>query len=126
MKPQKNYPHIVTDDTFRETAVHGSERFPFFYYLEVIYAKSGTAVCYVRDEKLLLPQIFLQISRTSIQLFPVVYLIQYRLNCAAKLLRTTEYSVSGIAEKIRFSSAGYFCRKFRQRYQMGPFEYRKY
>lgn len=75
MKPQKNYPHIITDDTFRETAAHGSESFPFCYYLEdiwdfdfhcidwhwhheleFIYVKSGTAVCYVGDEKFLLPQ----------------------------------------------------------------------
>ena len=37
MKPQKNYPHIITDDTFRETAAHGSESFPFCYYLEDIW-----------------------------------------------------------------------------------------
>ena len=67
----------------------------------------------------------LQIFQTGIQLSPVAYLIQYRLNCAAKLLRATEDSVSEIAEKTGFSSAGYFCRKFRQRYQMSPIEYRK-
>ena len=295
MKPQKNYPHIITDDTFRETAAHGSESFPFCYYLEdiwdfdfhcidwhwhheleFIYVKSGTAVCYVGDEKFLLPQgsalfvnsgilhryesaastlmpniVFspsllaadttllyeqyiapilssslcfqafspdvpwqgkilgllnklfsiqdseekrelhtvqalweiweilfdslssslqknpvhagknnqvrlrimmeyihehysepvtldeiascaliskssaLQIFQSGIQLSPVAYLIQYRLNCAARLLRITEASVWEIAEKTGFSSAGYFCRKFRQRYQMSPVEYRK-
>lgn len=75
MKPQQNYPHIVTDDTLRETAAHGSENFPFCYYLEdiwdfdfhcidwhwhheleFIYIKNGTATCYVGEEKLLLPQ----------------------------------------------------------------------
>lgn len=295
MKPQQNYPHIITDDTFRETASHGSESFPFCYYLEdiwdfdfhcvdwhwhheleVIYIKSGSATCYVGEEKFLLPQgsalfvnsgilhryestestlmpniVFspsllagessllyekyiapilssslcfqtfssdipwqgkildllnklfsiqdseekrelhtvqtlweiweilfdslsvspqkapvhpvknnqvrlrimmeyihehysrpisldeiascaliskssaLQIFQTGIQLSPVAYLIQYRLNCAAKLLRATEDSVSEIAEKTGFSSAGYFCRKFRHRYQMSPIEYRK-
>lgn len=295
MKPQQNYPHIVTDDTLRETAAHGSENFPFCYYLEdiwdfdfhcidwhwhheleFIYIKNGTATCYVGEEKLLLSQgsalfvnsgilhryesasstlmpniVFspsllagessllykkyiapvlsssisfqtfspdipwqntilkllnklfsiqgmgekqelhtvqllwklweflfdslsiypqtnpvhagknnqarlrimmeyihehypepvtlddiascaliskssaLQIFQSGIQLSPVAYLIQYRLNCAAKLLQTTEGSVSEIAEKTGFSSAGYFCRKFKQRYQMSPIEYRR-
>ena len=296
MKPQQNYPHIITDDTFRETASHGSENFPFCYYLEdlwnfdfhcvdwhwhheleVIYIKSGSATCYVGEENFLLPQgsalfvnsgilhryestestlmpnivfspsllagessllyekyiapilssslcfqVFspdipwqgkilgllnklfstqeaeekkelhtvqilweiwnvlfdflsvapqkapvhpgknnqarllimmeyihenysspitlneiascaliskssaLQIFQTGIKLSPVAYLIQYRLNCAAKLLLATEDSVSRIAEKTGFSSAGYFCRKFKQRYQMSPIEYRKF
>lgn len=67
----------------------------------------------------------LQIFQESIDSAPVSYLIRYRLMRAAELLCTTEKSVSAIAEETGFSSAGYFCRKFKQRYQSSPNEYRR-
>lgn len=67
----------------------------------------------------------LQIFQSGIHLSPVAYLIQYRLDCAAHLLHTTEKSISLIAEETGFSSTGYFCRKFKQRYNISPGEYRK-
>lgn len=67
----------------------------------------------------------LNIFQTGIHISPVSYLIQYRLKCASKLLYTTEKSVSAIAEETGFSSAGYFCRKFREHYHMSPNAYRK-
>lgn len=33
--------------------------------------------------------------------------------------------VSSIAEETGFSSSGYFCRKFKERYHMSPNSYRK-
>lgn len=67
----------------------------------------------------------LHIFQSGIHIPPVSYLIQYRLMQAADQLYTTEKSVSAIAEETGFASAGYFCRKFRERYQMSPLEYRK-
>lgn len=66
----------------------------------------------------------LQLFQSGIQLSPVAYLIQYRLSQAAELLHTTAKSISAIAEETGFSSAGYFCRRFKERYQMTPNEYR--
>ena len=65
------------------------------------------------------------IFHSGIHMSPVAYLIQYRLSQAAGELYTTQKSVSSIAEETGFSSSGYFCRKFRQYYQMSPNEYRK-
>ncbi len=67
----------------------------------------------------------LHIFQTSIQTSPVAYLIRYRLTQAAKQLYTTEKSVSSIAEETGFMSAGYFCRKFKEYYQISPAMYRK-
>ncbi|MDO5422227.1 MAG: AraC family transcriptional regulator [Eubacteriales bacterium] len=67
----------------------------------------------------------LDIFQTGIHLPPVSYLIQYRLTRAAELLHTTEKTVSAIAKETGFSSAGYFCRKFKERYRISPQEYRK-
>ena len=67
----------------------------------------------------------LQIFQSNIHISPVAYLIQYRLAQAAEQLCTTQKPVASIAEETGFSSTGYFCRKFRQHYQMSPNEYRR-
>lgn len=67
----------------------------------------------------------LHIFQSAIHMPPVAYLIQFRLTRAAELLHTTENSVSSIAEETGFASAGYFCRKFKERYGITPNEYRR-
>lgn len=67
----------------------------------------------------------LHIFQSGIHISPVSYLIQYRLAQAAALLYTTQKTVSAIADDTGFTSAGYFCRKFRQYYHMSPNEYRQ-
>jgi len=67
----------------------------------------------------------LQVFHQGVQQSPITYLIHYRLKQAAQLLRSTEKSVSAIAAESGFSSAGYFCRKFRKHYSCTPNEYRK-
>ena len=66
----------------------------------------------------------LQIFHEGIHQSPVAYLINYRLNCAAQQLRTTERTVAAIAADTGFSSAGYFCRRFRELYGVTPQQYR--
>jgi AraC-like DNA-binding protein/mannose-6-phosphate isomerase-like protein (cupin superfamily) len=38
MKGKDHYPKIITDETLRETARHGSEEYPFRYYVEDIWS----------------------------------------------------------------------------------------
>lgn len=66
----------------------------------------------------------LQIFHRGIHQSPVAYLINYRLNCAAQQLSTTERTVAAIAADTGFSSAGYFCRRFRELYGVTPQQYR--
>lgn len=56
---------------------------------------------------------------------PISYLVNYRLKYAAKLLVTTESKVSSIAQDTGFENIGYFCRKFKELFQVTPGEYRK-
>lgn len=67
----------------------------------------------------------LEIFKNNIHTSPIEYLIEYRLKYAAGLLLSTEKKVGAIAEEAGFGSSEYFCRKFRQLYQMTPNEYRK-
>lgn len=67
----------------------------------------------------------MQIFHCYIHLSPIAYLIQYRVRKAALLLKTTEKSIAAIADETGFESATYFCRRFRESYQMTPTMYRK-
>lgn len=66
----------------------------------------------------------LQLFQSDIHTSPVSYLIQYRLSKAAGLLCNTSRSVVSIAEETGFSSAGYFCRRFKAQYHTSPQQYR--
>jgi len=48
-----------------------------------------------------------------------------RLGTAARLLRTTDQTVSEIAEAVGFSDALYFSRRFKDQFSLSPREYRK-
>lgn len=66
----------------------------------------------------------LQIFHQGIHQSPISYLIQFRLKQAAKLLVSTEKTISGIAEETGFESSTYFCRKFKELYGITPKDYR--
>lgn len=67
----------------------------------------------------------LNLFKKHLRISPVSYLVRYRLKCAAKLLATTEDSVTSIAQSTGFENTGYFCRKFKELFHSTPGEYRK-
>ena len=56
---------------------------------------------------------------------PVTYLINCRLQEAAKLLTATEKKVTAISKDTGFDSVDYFCKAFKKYYKLTPTEYRK-
>ena len=56
---------------------------------------------------------------------PMQYLLTIRVNNAASLLETTDYSMSEIAAIVGYDDALYFSRLFRKLKGMSPSEYRK-
>ncbi len=58
-------------------------------------------------------------------LSPINYLIERRIHEAKKLLETTNYSVSKVAEISGFSSQSYFSQIFKKEMNMTPNQYRK-
>lgn len=56
---------------------------------------------------------------------PVTYLINYRLQEAAKLLASTEKKVTVISKDTGFDNVDYFCKAFKKYYKLTPTEYRK-
>ena len=60
---------------------------------------------------------------TGISLFE--HLTRYRINRAARILRSNRTPINQVAELCGFQSASFFCRKFTEFYGMTPSAYRK-
>lgn len=56
---------------------------------------------------------------------PNIYLLQFRMNRAAELIRMTDYKFNQIASQCGFSSATYFTTKFKEAYGISPKAYRE-
>lgn len=67
----------------------------------------------------------LRCFRSSIQRTPFEYLLDYRLEAARRLLRSTDASVLDIALQTGFSNGAYFGKMFREAYGIPPGLYRK-
>lgn len=57
---------------------------------------------------------------------PIQMLIRIRLNRACGLLMDPDLSITAIAYSVGFSSASYFCKQFKARFQCSPKEYRSH
>lgn len=57
-------------------------------------------------------------------LSPSLYLQQQRLNTARELLRTSNLSISEVANAVGYSDSDYFCRRFRDAMKQTPSAYR--
>lgn len=55
---------------------------------------------------------------------PVSYLLNYRIQKAMQLLRSTEMTVEAVSMECRFGSSAYFCKLFRARTGLTPKQYR--
>ena len=56
---------------------------------------------------------------------PVEYITEYRLACAAKMLMETRRPVTEIGYACGFSNTSYFCKQFKEHYEMTPAKYRR-
>ncbi len=55
---------------------------------------------------------------------PIEYHIAARMKQAKKMLSKTNLSIESISYSLNFSSASYFCRLFKEKYNLTPTEYR--
>lgn len=67
----------------------------------------------------------LRCFQTCIQETPFAYLLDYRVQMAEKLLRTTDLSVTEVAMQSGFSSSAYFSKLFKELRKVSPSQYRK-
>ncbi|MDO5550738.1 MAG: helix-turn-helix transcriptional regulator, partial [Lachnospiraceae bacterium] len=55
---------------------------------------------------------------------PQQYLLQYRLDMACQLLRTTELPIQDIAKRIGYDNQLTFSKMFKKKYEVSPKQYR--
>ncbi|MEK3733039.1 MULTISPECIES: helix-turn-helix transcriptional regulator [Paenibacillus] len=63
--------------------------------------------------------------KTAYGITPAEFLLQYRLDQAKRLLLTTPWSISRIAEHVGFQYPPYFTRRFSARFGISPLKFRK-
>ena len=63
--------------------------------------------------------------QSCLNISPVNYLLRYRMEAAAQLLRNSSKSIEDISFECGFASSSYFCRMFRRHMGVTPGEYRK-
>ncbi|MCH5210842.1 MAG: AraC family transcriptional regulator [Oscillospiraceae bacterium] len=69
---------------------------------------------------------FIRVFKRIMGTTPYNYLMNYRINNAKIFLRTTDLSVSEIAEKCGFSDTSNFIVQFKKHTDQKPLEYRRY
>lgn len=67
---------------------------------------------------------FLRTFKAATDKTPIAYLIQLRINRAAKLLASEKDSITDIAFKVGFSDSNYFTRQFRKVMGLSPRQFR--
>ncbi len=69
---------------------------------------------------------FIRAFHAAVGSSPIAYLIQLRINRAAVMLRSTNVSITDIAQRSGFSDGNYFTRQFRKALGVSPRDYRKF
>lgn len=68
---------------------------------------------------------FYRVWKKYFDVSPIQYLLNLRLEAAANLLRETPISIMRIADEVGFCGVDAFYRKFKEKYNSTPAEYRK-
>lgn len=56
---------------------------------------------------------------------PIAYINYYRISIASQLLKSTDDSISSIAEQVGFHDPLYFSKLFRRTHELSPRKYRE-
>lgn len=65
-----------------------------------------------------------RLFREKLGTSPLQYIIRTKIQCAQRLLMTTNYSINVIAHEVGFTDTSYFIRLFRQKIGFTPQDYR--
>jgi transcriptional regulator GlxA family with amidase domain len=71
------------------------------------------------------PSALLRAFTRELKETPINYLVNLRLEKAAKMLRETGKSINQVSYAVGFHDSNYFSKMFRRKYACSPREYRK-
>ncbi len=66
-----------------------------------------------------------RLFREKLGTSPLQYILRTKIQCAQRLLMTTNYSINVIAHEVGFADTSYFIRIFRQKIGFTPQDYRR-
>lgn len=94
--------------------------------LEYIYLNYGSKISIqeLADYVNFSPSRFSALFKKSFGLFPLQYIINYRIKRACDLLRHTDISITEIANMVGFEDSLYFSRIFKKQTGFSPSQYR--
>ncbi len=90
----------------------------YLYYANELSIKELADLCQLSASR------FSALFKQTFGLFPLQYIINYRIKRACDLLRHTEYSVTQIAEMVGFEDSLYFSRVFKKQMRICPSQFR--
>lgn len=117
--------HISSEENYRKDSASSQARLQLMMqYIHLHYADDisleDIAGCAGISKSTVL-----NLFRRFLHITPINYLINYRLNEAARLLSNTEKKIRTVSDETGFHNVDYFCRLFKKHYHATPTEYRK-
>lgn len=121
------YEHINIKNTNTDSTSSASSQARLQLMMQYIHQnyRSNISLDNISDYVMLSKSTVLNYFRKYLHTTPINYLITYRLNEAAILLRKTEKKILTISNETGFNNVDYFCKLFKKRYHLTPTEYRK-
>lgn len=117
--------NIKDTDTYSHSSASSQARLQLMMqYIHQNY-RSNISLDSIADYAMLSKSTVLNYFRKYLHTTPINYLISYRLNEAAVLLRKTEKKIITISNETGFNNVDYFCKLFKKHYHLTPTEYRK-
>jgi two-component system response regulator YesN len=94
--------------------------------VETNYRSSEISLTMIAGEVFLSPNHLGMIFKKAMGKTLHGYLMEYRMNKAEELLRTTTHKVSWVAKEVGIPGTSYFCTLFKQSHGMTPREYQEF
>ena len=117
--------NIKNEDTYSYASASSQARLQLMMqYIQQNY-RSNISLDNIADYAMLSKSTVLNYFRKYLHTTPINYLINYRLNEAAVLLRKTEKKIITVSNETGFNNVDYFCKLFKKHYHLTPTEYRK-
>ena len=117
--------NIKNEDNYSYASASSQARLQLMMqYIQQNY-RSNISLDNIADYAMLSKSTVLNYFRKYLHTTPINYLINYRLNEAAVLLRKTEKKIITVSNETGFNNVDYFCKLFKKHYHLTPTEYRK-
>lgn len=116
--------HITENETHTKNNQVSDRMATFLQYIALHYKDDITLEMLAKSANVSKSEC-LRCFKTTLQITPYKYLMEYRLSKAADLLKNTDKMIETISSDVGFSHVSHFGKCFREKTGLSPSEYRK-